>query len=103
MITIVHVDGIFGVGRNSRSDQFCEDLNCLVPLNILMGLWLYAGCRFSKYREAGTRKISKQMSFAENTVTKFGVSYSRGTPPAIDLKFEEFGADESEGGGPFVN
>ena len=33
IVTILHVDGIFAVGRKSRCDQFCDDLNRLVPIN----------------------------------------------------------------------
>ena len=35
MVTVVHVDDIFAVGRKTRCDQFCEDLNRLVPINNL--------------------------------------------------------------------
>ena len=33
IVTVVHVDDIFAVGLKARCDQFCEDLNRLVPIN----------------------------------------------------------------------
>ena len=35
VIAVVHVDGIFAVGRRSRCDRFYEDLNKLVLINNL--------------------------------------------------------------------
>ena len=46
IVTAVHVDDIFAVGLKARCDQFCEDLNRLVPINNLGRLRWYAGCRF---------------------------------------------------------
>ena len=70
--TAVHVDDIFAVGVKSRCDQFCEDLNRLIPVNNLGELRWYAGCRFSRDWDAGTLTISQQ-DFAENTATRFGL------------------------------
>ena len=58
------MDDIFAVRLNARCDQFCEDLNRLVPINNLGELRLYAGCRFSRDWDAGTLTISQQ-AFAE--------------------------------------
>ena len=48
IVTVEHVDDIFGVALKTRCDQFCEDLNRLVPINNLGELRWYAGCRFSR-------------------------------------------------------
>ena len=32
LILVVHVDGIFAVGKKERCDQFGEDLNRMVPV-----------------------------------------------------------------------
>ena len=50
IVTVVHVDGIFAVvGLMARGDQFCENINRLVPINNLGELRWYAGRRFSRY------------------------------------------------------
>ena len=64
--TVAHVDDIFAVGRKARCDQFCEDLNRLVPINNLCELRWYAGCRYFRDGDAGTLTISQQ-AFAANT------------------------------------
>ena len=46
IVTVVHVDDIFAVKLEARCDQFCEDLNRLVPINNLGELRWCAGCRF---------------------------------------------------------
>jgi len=44
IVTVVHVDDIFAVGLKARCDQFCEDLNRLVPLKTpRRGLMLVLG------------------------------------------------------------
>ena len=43
IVTVVHVDDIFAVEVKSRSDQFREDLNRLVPVNSLDELRRYSG------------------------------------------------------------
>ena len=73
---MVHVDDIFAVGLKARCDQFCEDLNRLVPINNLGRLRWYAGCRFSRDWDAGTLTISQQ-AFAENTAARFNVNSGR--------------------------
>ena len=40
---VVHVDDIFSMGLKSRCDQFCEDLNQVVPINNLGVLRWCAG------------------------------------------------------------
>ena len=100
IVTVVHVDDIFAVGRNARCDQFCEDLNRLVPINNLGELRWYASCRYSRDWDAGTLTISQQ-AFAENTALKFGVSSGRRNPLEKGLKLKEFDATEPEGGWPF--
>ena len=79
IVTVVHVDDIFAVGLKARCDQFCEDLNRLVPINNLGELRWYAGCRFSRDWDAGTLTISQQ-AFAENNAARFDVSSGRNTP-----------------------
>ena len=100
IVTVVHVDDIFAVGRKARCDQFCEDLNHLVPIDNLGELRWYAGCRYSRAWDAGTLTISQQ-AFAENTASKFGVSSGRRNPLEKGLKLEEFVATEPEGDWPF--
>ena len=60
IVTVVHVDDIFAVGLKAtrRCDQFCEDVNRLVPINNMRMLRWYAGCRFSRDWDAGTLTIS---------------------------------------------
>ena len=58
-LTVVDVDDIFAVGVKSRCDQFCEDLNRLVPVNTPSELRWYAGCGFSRHWDAGTSTISE--------------------------------------------
>ena len=72
IVTVVHVDDIFAVGLNARCDQFCEDLNRLVPINNLGELRWYAGSRFSRDWDTGTLTISQQ-AFAENTAARLDV------------------------------
>ena len=92
-IVTVNVDDIFAVGVKSRCNQFCEDRNRLVRVNNLGELRWYAGCRFSRYWDAGTLTISQQ-AFAENIAARFGVSSGRNNPLSAGLKLEEF--DENE-------
>ena len=100
IVTVVHVDDIFAVGRNARCDQFCKDLNRLVPINNLGELRWYAGCRYARDWDAGTLTILQQ-AFAENTALQFGVSSGRRNPLKKGLQLEEFDATEPEGGWPF--
>ena len=100
IVTIVHVDDIFVVGLKARFDQFCEDLNHLVPINNLGRLRWYAGCRFSRDWDAGTLTISQQ-AFVENTAARFDVSSGRNTPLSTGLKLEEFNENEPVGDWPF--
>ena len=100
IVTVVHVDGIFAVGSKSRCDQFCEDLNRLVPVNNLSELRWCAGCRFVGDLDAGTLTIS-QRAFAESTGAKFGVCSGRITPLPTGLKLEEFDSNEPESDWPF--
>ena len=100
IVTVVHVDDIFAVGLKARCDQFCEDLNRLVPINNLGRLRWYAGCRFSRDWDAGTLTISQQ-AFAENTAARFNVNSGRNTPLSTGLKLEEFDENEPVGDWPF--
>ena len=50
IVTVVHVDDIFAARLEARCDQFCEDLNRLVPINNLGELRWYAGVVFRKHR-----------------------------------------------------
>ena len=100
VVTVVHVDDIFAVGRKARCDQFCEGLKRLVPINNLDELKWYAGCRYSRYWGAGTLTISQQ-AFTENTASKFGVSPGRRNPLEKGLKLDEFDKFEPEGDCPF--
>ena len=100
IVTVVHVDNIFAVGRKARCDQFCKDLNRLVPINNLGDLRCYAGCRYSKVWDAGTLTISQQ-AFAEGTALKFGVSSGRRNPLEKGLQLEEFDATEPADDWPF--
>ena len=50
LILVVHVDGIFAVGKKERCDQFGEDLNKMVPVKNLGELKWYSGC-FTKETE----------------------------------------------------
>ena len=89
IVTVVRVDDIFAVGRKARCDQFCEDLNHLVPINSLGEVRWYAG----------TLTISQQ-AFAESTALKFDVSSGRKN--RIDKRaMKDFDATEPEGDWPF--
>ena len=100
VIAVVHVDDIFAVGRKSRCDRFCEDLNKLVPINNLGELRWYAGCHFSRDKKKGLLTIS-QKAFTDKIVEKFGIVSNRTIPAVVGLKLEEFEKDESEGDWPF--
>ena len=78
-VTVVHADDIFAIGLKARCDQFCEDLNRLVPINNLGELQWYAGCRFSRDWATGTLTISHQ-AFNENAEVRFNASSGRNTP-----------------------
>ena len=93
------MDDIFAMGRKARCDQFCEDLNRLVPINNLGELERYA-CRYSREWGAVTLTISQQ-SLAENTAAKLGVSSGWRNPFEKDLKLAEFDKSELEGDWPF--
>ena len=88
IVTVVNVDNSSAVGVQSRCDQFCEDLNRLVPINNPVELRWYAGYRFSRDWDAGTSTISQQ-AFAENTAARFGVLGGI-THFRLVLKLEEF-------------
>ena len=102
LVTVVHVDDIFAVGRKARCDQFCEDLNRLFPINNLGELRWYAGCRYSRDRDAGTLTISQQ-AFAENTALKFGDISGRRNPLEKGLTLEEFDATYPRAAGLSAN
>ena len=101
IVTVVHVDDIFAVaGLKTRYDQFCEDLNRLVPINNLGELRWYAGCCFWRNWDAGTLTISQQ-AFAESTAARFDVSFRRYTLLLTGLELEEFDKNEPVGDWPF--
>ena len=54
IVVEMHIDDIFAMGLKSRCDKFCKDLNQFVPINNLEQLRWYAGCRFTRGRDAGT-------------------------------------------------
>ena len=54
IVVVVHVDDLFAIGLKSRCDKFCKELNQFVPINNLEQLRWYAGCRFTRGRDAGT-------------------------------------------------
>ena len=89
IIAVVHVDDIFAVGRKERCDQFCEDLNRLVPINNLGELRWYAGCHYSRDKVAGLLTIS-QKAFAEKMIKQFGVTSEKNTPLSPDIFLEDF-------------
>ena len=96
VIAVVHVDDIFAVGRKERCDQFCDDLNHLVPINNLGELRWYAGCHYSRDKVTSLLTISKNY-FAKKTVKQFGVNAGRNTPLSTYAFFEEFDEDEPDG------
>ena len=102
VVTVVHADDIFAGGVKSRCDQFCENLNRLVPINNLGELRWYAGCRFSRDWDAGSLTISQQ-AFAQNTAAMFDVSSGRNNPLSTGLKLEEFNENEPVGDWPFAS
>ena len=89
MVVVVHVDGIFSIGRKSRCDQFGRDLNQYIPTTNLGELRLYAGCRFSRDLDSGTITISQQ-TVSENMVEKFGVTRTKETPMVVGLRLDDF-------------
>ena len=58
LILLVHVDDTFAVGKKERCDQYCGDLNRMVPLKNLGELKWYSGCFYERDREAGRLTIS---------------------------------------------
>ena len=83
---VIHVDAIiFAVGV-LRVDTISsvQDVNRLVPINNLVELRWYAGCRFSRDSDVGTVTISQQ-AFAENTAARFGVRSGRNGPLSTGL------------------
>ena len=89
VVIVVHVDGIFAIGRKSRCDKFSDDLDAYVPITNLGELRWYAGCRFERDRVVGTVKISQQAS-AEKIVAKCGVTRGKPTPMVVGLRLDEF-------------
>ena len=100
VVVVVHVDGIFAIGRKTRSDKFGDDLNAYVPITNLGELRWYTGCRFERDRVAGTVKISQQAS-AEKVVAKFGVNRGKPTPMVVGLRLDELDQEEAEVEEPF--
>ena len=92
---VVHVDGIFAVGRKTRCDQFGKDLNQYVPITNLGELRVYAGCVFSRSHDLGTITISQQ-AVAEKIVAKCGVTRNKETPMTTDLRLHVFGPAEPD-------
>ena len=76
-------------------------MNEYVPTSNLGELRLYAGIQFfSRDLALGTVTLSQQ-AFAENLVTKFGVTRNKETPMAVGVKLEEFDAREPNVHEPF--
>ena len=100
MVVVVHVDDIFSIGLKSRCDKFGVDLNRYVPITNLGELRWYAGCRFFRDAVLGTVTMSQQ-AVAEKIVAKFGVTQNKETSMVVDLKLEQFDADEPDVEEPF--
>ena len=100
VVVVVHVDGIFAIGRKTRCDKFGDDLNAHVPITNLGGLRWNAGRRFEQDRVAGTVKISQQAS-AEKIEAKFGVIRGKFTQMVVELRLGEFDQEEAEVEEPF--
>lgn len=64
MSIVVHVEDIFAVGEEARSEQFGRDLDQMVPVKNLGELRSYSGCFYERDREKGVLQFSQQ-SFAE--------------------------------------
>ena len=96
IVTVVHVDDIFAAGLKARCDQFCENLQRLVPINNLGEFRWYAGRRFAGDWGAGAFTFSQQ-AFAEKTAARFDVSSGRSTPLSTGLKLEVFDKNEPVG------
>ena len=93
---VVHVDDIFAVGQKERCDRLlCVDLNQTIPVENLVDLKWYGGCRCSRDRKRGTLTISQQ-SFAEELVKKFLVTSVQSVPLRVGVKLEEFDDEETE-------
>lgn len=60
LVAEVHVVDIFSVGREERCDKFGRDLNQYFPFSNLGELSLYAGCRFLRDFDAGTKTLSRR-------------------------------------------
>ena len=100
VVVLVHVDGMFAIGRKSRCDKFGDGLDAYVPITNLGELRWYTGCRFERDRVAGTVEISQQAS-AEKIVAKFGVTHGKPTPMVVRLRLDEFDQEEVEVEEPF--
>ena len=68
VVVVVNVDDIFAIGRKTRCDKFGDDMNAYVPITNVGELRRYAGCRFERYRVAGTVEISQQASAKRSQV-----------------------------------
>ena len=93
LILVVHVDGIFAVGKKERCDQFGEDLNRMVPVKNLGELKWYSGCFYERDREAGRLKISQQ-TYTEELGEKFDVKWGGSIPLPTTCKLYNFDVDE---------
>ena len=94
MILVVHVDGIFAVGKKERCDQFGEDLNRMLSVKNLGELKWYSGYFYERDREAGRLKISQQR-YTEELREKFDVKWRRSIPLPTICKLYEFDVDEA--------
>ena len=100
MVVVVHVDDIFSIGLKSRCDKFSVDLSRYVPITNLGEPRWYAGCWCSRDAVLDTVTMSQQ-AVAEKIVAKFGVTQNKETPMVVDLKLEQFDADEPDVEEPF--
>ena len=93
IIAVVHVDGIFSVGLESKCGVFRDELNHIVPVKNLGELRWYGGCHYRLEQEMGTLTIS-QKTFADELVKKFCVAFTQSVPFRVGVKLEEFDKDE---------
>lgn len=53
VIAVVHVNGIFAVGRKNKCARFCEDSAKLVSISNVCEFRWYAGCHYSHDKVTG--------------------------------------------------
>ena len=99
---VVHVDDIFAVGQEERSDTLCGDLNRTIPVKNLGKSNGYAGCHRSRDRDSGTLAISQEI-FAQDLLKKFRVTSIQSVSLIVGVSLEEFDEMRKLRAGLFVN